>query len=47
MFFLKVGEEGKVVGIDHIDGLVKDSEKNIKKANKELLEKNIVKLVGQ
>ena len=43
---LQVGDEGKVVGIDHIKNLVKDSEENIKKANKELLEKDIVKLVG-
>eukprot|EP00794_Sanderia_malayensis_P017705 gene17705-19474_t len=40
-----VGNEGKIVAIDHIEELVRDSEKNIKKADKELLDKNIIKLV--
>ena len=43
---LQVGEEGKVVGIDHIEGLVNDSVKNMKKKDGELLDKKIVDLVG-
>ncbi|XP_065051797.1 protein-L-isoaspartate(D-aspartate) O-methyltransferase-like isoform X2 [Rhopilema esculentum] len=40
-----VGDEGKVIGIDHIGGLVKDSEKNLRKKDGDLLDKGIVKLV--
>ena len=45
-FESQVGEEGKVIGIDHIEGLVNDSVKNMKKKDGELLEKKIVELVG-
>ena len=42
-----MGDEGKVIGIDHIDGLVKDSERNLRKKDGNLLDKGIVKLVGE
>jgi protein-L-isoaspartate(D-aspartate) O-methyltransferase len=44
--FVQVGETGKVVGIDHIDGLVDMSIKNIKSDKPELLSSGRVKLVG-
>jgi len=40
-----VGEEGRVVGIDHIEGLVNGSIKNMKKKDDELFQKKIVELV--
>eukprot|EP00112_Aurelia_sp_Birch-Aquarium-sp1_P003834 Seg1431.8 transcript_id=Seg1431.8/GoldUCD/mRNA.D3Y31 product=Protein-L-isoaspartate protein_id=Seg1431.8/GoldUCD/D3Y31 len=40
-----VGEEGKVIGIDHIQDLVQDSVKNMRKKDRELLDKKIVELI--
>lgn len=46
-FVPKVGETGKVYGIDHIDQLVKDSLANIKRGNPELLETDRIKIVSK
>ncbi|KAI8391359.1 protein-L-isoaspartate O-methyltransferase [Radiomyces spectabilis] len=40
-----VGKEGRVVGIDHIDGLVEASIRNVSKNDKELLDNGNIKLV--
>lgn len=42
-----VGEEGKVVGIDHITSLVSMATANINKDNPEFLTSSRIKLVGQ
>ncbi|KAI1727118.1 protein-L-isoaspartate(D-aspartate) o-methyltransferase (PCMT) domain-containing protein [Ditylenchus destructor] len=44
-FAKMVGVGGKVIGIDHIDELVQQSEKNIRKHNADLLDSSILKLV--
>jgi hypothetical protein len=44
-FILKVGPEGKVIGIEHIKELVDMSRKNIKKDRPELLESQRIVLI--
>ena len=46
MYQLQVGESGKAVGVEHIDELVKESIKNVKKdpATAQLLESGRLKL---
>jgi hypothetical protein len=41
-----VGESGKVVGIDHVDKLVKWSEENVRKSNGNLLDSGRLFLTG-
>jgi protein-L-isoaspartate(D-aspartate) O-methyltransferase len=36
-----VGEKGKVIGIDYIDGLVDLARKNVEKEDKDLLDKGV------
>ena len=43
----QVGDEGKVIGIDHIEELVNDSVKNVRKKDGDLLDKKTVELVGK
>ena len=42
---LQVGETGKVVGIDHIDELIKWSQENVRKDNPTLLDSGRIKFV--
>jgi hypothetical protein len=42
-----VGNQGKVVGIDCVPQLVEWSIKNMKKADKDLLDKDVVQLKGK
>jgi protein-L-isoaspartate(D-aspartate) O-methyltransferase len=43
---LKCGTKGKVVGIEHIDELVKQSIKNVKEWNTDMLESGNIKLIS-
>ena len=44
-YTLKVGETGKVVGIDHIDELIQWSQENVRKDNSSLLDTGRIKFV--
>lgn len=44
--FIKVGETGRVVGIDHIPELVDMSIQNVKKQHADLLDSGRLKLIG-
>lgn len=44
---MQVGPSGKVVGIEHIEELVRASEKNVQADDPELLSSGRIKLVGE
>ena len=47
IFHAQVGETGYVVGIDHVDELIKWSEENVRKEHSSLLDSNRIKFVGK
>lgn len=47
IFYMQVGPTGKVVGIEHIEDLVRTSVKNVQADDPELLTSGRIKLVGK